>query len=132
MQRRRVILGAAGGAALLAPAALASPRAEVPLLTTYVAGIGHHGGAAEAARLAVGEGLALRRRPDSAYDPQTVEVWTGGGVLLGHVPRIDAGALASLMDAGFATPARVRHVSAHPTRPTVRLDVALEVGRRAA
>ena len=70
----------------------------------------------------------LRRRPDSAYDPRTVEVWTEDGARLGQVPRIDNQALARLMDAGFATSARVTRVAAGGRKPEIRLDVSLLLG----
>ena len=74
-----------------------------------------------------GDALVLRRRPDSGYDPRTVEVWTAdGAALLGQLPRIDNQALARLMDAGVPATARVSSVAAAGSlRPQIRLEVAV-------
>jgi hypothetical protein len=129
-RRAFLLSGGALGAAAAVPAAAraaAPPPREVDLLSTYVTGTGYHAAPSEAPRLRVGEPLVLRRRPDNAYDPRTVEVWTTGGGKLGHVPRIDNQALARLMDAGLVPKARVSAVAGHPERPEIRLDVTIAV-----
>jgi hypothetical protein len=75
--------------------------------------------------LQAGDELVLRRRPDSAYDPRTIEVRTPSDELLGHLPRIDNQALARLMDAGVPARVTVSSVSARTTRPRIGIEVAV-------
>jgi hypothetical protein len=126
--RRAVLAGSSAlGALALAPAAARAARTggRVPLLSTYVAGTGYHQAATAAPRLRPGDPLVLRRRPDSSYDPRTVEVRTVDGALLGHLPRIDNQAVARLMDAGVAADAVVSAVVPDSSRPTIRLEVTV-------
>jgi hypothetical protein len=131
---RRAFLagGGAMGAAALALGAAAGAQARpaprgMVLLATYVAGTGYHDAPAAAPRLRAGDALVLRRRPDSAYDPRTVEVWTTDGAKLGHVPRIDNQALARLLDAGVAATAAVSSVKLGPRRPEIGLEVSVAI-----
>lgn len=127
---RRAVLAGTGalGAATLGTAAMALPargERDLVLLHTYVAGTGYHAAAEAVRHLRPGDAVHLRRRPDSAYDPRTIEVRTAGEALLGHVPRIDNQALARLMDAGIAVRAMLTDVAADTPRPRLRLEIAI-------
>ena len=126
---RRGFLAAAGGAAAAAlgagAARAAGGAAEVPLLSSHVAGAGRHCARAVFAGLEPGEALALRREPGNGYDARAVAVWTERGQMLGYVPRIHNQAVANLMDAGLRPVARVAGVSTGGARPDVALDVRL-------
>ena len=127
--RRKILLGAGGalgGAALAAPGALAAPRDEVSLLSTYIAGTAYHR-SDEAAALRSGDPVTLRREPRNDYDPRAIAVCTRSGSKLGYLPRVDNHALASLMDRGFEVTARVHQVVPDRRQPDIRLKVFLAV-----
>lgn len=128
--RRRLMLGAGGalgGAALAAPAALATTRGEVALLATYVAGTAYHQAQEAAATLHARDRVVLRREPGNDYDPRAIEVRTRSGAKLGYLPRVDNHAPASLTDAGFEVTARIRDVAPDRRQPDIRLEVSLTV-----
>jgi len=128
--RRNILLGASGalgGAALAAPGALAAPRDEVTLLSSYIAGTAYHRAGEAAAALRPGDRVTLRREPGNDYDPRAIAVCTPSGSKLGYLPRVDNHALASLMDRGFEVTARVHEVVPDRRQPDIRLKVFLAV-----
>ena len=131
---RRGFLAAAGaaGATALAPLGAATAAAgapEVPLLETYVAGLGRYCAGTAFARIETGMQVSLRREPENGYDARAVAVWTEAGDKLGFLPRIHNQAVANLMDAGLRPVARVRRVSLDGGPREVRLDVRLAIAR---
>jgi hypothetical protein len=68
-------------------------------------------------RLASGDRLSLRRRPDRQFDPGSVEVLTTEtGEAIGFLPPASSGMLASLMDEGGSAFAIV-HDAIQPDGP---------------
>ena len=126
--RRNILLGTGGALAAVAlarPAALAAPKAEVMLLSTYVAGTAYHDAAVAASTLRPGEPVTLQREQRNDYDRRSIAVRTRAGVKLGYVPRADNQALANLMDAGFDLTARLHEILPDRRQPDIRLDVLI-------
>jgi hypothetical protein len=79
----------------------------------------------QASMLRPGSMLQLRRERDNDYDRRAIAVLTTAGDKLGYLPRIDNGALATLIDSGFAVTACVIDILPDPRQPDIRLDVVL-------
>ena len=68
-------------------------------MLTYIVGSQYRTGARVAiAALRTGEVLTLRREPDNPHDRNAVAVHAADGTKLGYVPRVDAGAVAKVLD----------------------------------
>ena len=71
----------------------------MPVMMTYIAGAPYHTGAREAiAKLRRGEELVLIREPSNPHDLNAVAVHAADGTKLGYVPRVDAPAVAKVLD----------------------------------
>jgi hypothetical protein len=78
-------------------------------IRTPIRGIRHYDAktAAEDGRLKLGQPLRLIPRPDNPYDSTAVEIRTGDGTMLGHVPRERSGEFFALLEAGRVTSAQI-------------------------
>lgn len=105
-----------------------APQGWALLLETYVAGVHYH--AFGDGRMPMDEGMVLTliREPGNQYDPSAIAVSTPSGLKLGYVPRRKNRLLARLMDAGWATRARLERLET-PNQDVGRLD---QRGGRAA
>lgn len=71
----------------------------MPVMKTYIAGAPYHPGAREAiAKLRRGAELVLVREPSNPHDRNAVAVHDSDGTKLGYVPRVDAPAVAKVLD----------------------------------
>lgn len=71
----------------------------MPVMKTYIAGAPYHPGARETiAKLRKGEELVLVREPSNPHDRNAVAVHAADGTKLGYVPRVDAPAVAKVLD----------------------------------
>ena len=60
----------------------------------------HHAGALQAADVAPGRPLELRRDPANEHDPNAIAIYAAGGEQIGWVPREVAAELAPELDGG--------------------------------
>lgn len=71
----------------------------MPVMKTYIAGAPYHEGARDAiAKLRTADELVLVREPSNPHDRNAVAVHAADGTKLGYVPRVDAGAVAKVLD----------------------------------
>lgn len=71
----------------------------MPTMLTYIAGAPYYEGARDAiAKLKEGDKLLLVREPNNKYDRNAVAVHGVDGLKLGHVPKVDAPAIAKVLD----------------------------------
>ncbi len=73
-----------------------------------------------------GDEVRLVRDYENQYDPNAVEVRTGGE-LLGFIPRTQARLLAPRMDAGATTSASVVNVERNQQSPQVVVEISIEL-----
>ena len=73
-----------------------------------------------------GDEVRLVRDYENQYDPNAVEVRTGGE-LLGFIPRTQAPLLAPRMDAGATTSASVVSVERNQQSPQVVVEISIEL-----
>lgn len=108
--------------------ALAAER-PVSLLRANVAGFRFHDGPAVEQSLRAGQRLRLCREPENRHDPRAVAIRTGGGALLGYVPRRSNGELAARMDRGETLEGRIASIRPAPAPPWERVTIEI-VGMR--
>lgn len=79
----------------------------MPVMKTYIAGAPYHEGARDAiAKLRRADELVLVREPSNPHDRNAVAVHATDGTKLGYVPRVDAGAIAKVLDRELACSCR--------------------------
>ena len=98
---------------------------DVPLLETYLLGIGEMAEAAALSSLRVGDRLPLRRgRAGSGRGAlRRVEVQGPNGRALGYLPPEDAGSVTAVLEAGAAASARITAVVPAFRRQRVLLEI---------
>lgn len=102
MERRSFLAGASGALAALpfAAGAKAASRQKggVELLRSYVVNRDQF---PQARAPGVNEVLRLERRPERAFDPNSIAVRREDGSQIGYLPSASTGVLAALLDQGF-------------------------------
>jgi len=79
----------------------------MPVMKTYIAGAPYHEGARDAiAKLRRADELVLVGEPSNPHDRNAVAVHAADGTKLGYVPRVDAGAIAKVLDRELACSCR--------------------------
>lgn len=110
MERRSFLAGAGGALAALpfAAGATAAPRQKggVELLRSYVVNRDQF---PQARAPGVNEVLRLERRPERAFDSNSIAVRREDGSQIGYLPSVSTGILAALLDQGFNAYAVARH-----------------------
>jgi len=102
---------------------------SVVLLETWVAGFRYHQGPRVQHRLRVGQPLVLRREPANPYDDRAIALYTGDGVKLGYVPRVDNSVLATMLDQGVPLKAVITDVACEaPPWERVRFRIKMAWG----
>lgn len=85
----------------------------MPEMHTYIAGVPYHKGARETLdKMADGESLVLSREPENKFDPHAVAVLFDGWKKMGYVPKVDARAIAKVLDKGLPCTCKLRKVGA--------------------
>ena len=80
------------------------------IIKTKIHGTTFHKGYERIPLLNIGYKLELVREPENQYDKNAIRINNGSGQQLGHVPRLDAAALAPLMDGGTEAEAFVSSI----------------------
>lgn len=100
-------------------------RAKASVLRTAVAGVRYENRAALLTGVVPGSTVRLPRDYSNQYDPNAIEVRTGGE-LLGFVPRNEARLLAPLIDAGTQTIGTVVEVDRDQSEPQLVVEISIE------
>ncbi len=100
-------------------------RAKASVLRTAVSGIRYENRAALLTGVVPGSAVRLPRDYSNQYDPNAIEVRTGGE-LLGFVPRNEARLLAPLIDAGTQTNGTVVEVDRDQSEPHLVVEISIE------
>ena len=104
----------------------ASLREGTSRFSSPVAGLRYDNRIALLAGVVDGDEVRLVRDYENQYDPNAVEVRTGGE-LLGFLPRTQARLLAPRMDAGATTSASVVNVERSQQSPQVIVEISIEL-----
>jgi hypothetical protein len=88
--------------------------------TSWVVGCHYYSGVSSVRE---GQTLSLHREPRNPHDSNAIVVRDQFGVMLGHLSRADAAALAPALDSGTSATAVVEQIQEHPAR--IRVFVTL-------